>query len=126
MDAYTVNLQSEIDYFSELPTLDQARLIAVFLYEITSEARATVGPGAEQAQAQDAARLRFVNELVCRLARFLEQLLADDHARPANDVVLRMLLAARPDKAAERLVMTAYRRAIHGFDRYDTTMTIDS
>jgi hypothetical protein len=119
-----VNLQSEIDYFSELPTLDQARLIAVFLHELSSEARSTVGPGADPAQ--DAARLRFVNEIVSRLARFLEQLLADDHSRPANDVVMRMLLAARPDKAAERLVMTAYRRAIHGFDRYDTTMTIDT
>ncbi len=119
-----MNLQSEIDYFSELPTLDQARLIAVFIYEITSEARTTYGSGADQVQ--DAARLRFVNEIVCRLARFLEQLLADDHSRPANDVVMRMLLAARPDKAAERLVMTAYRRAIHGFDRYDTTMTIDT
>jgi hypothetical protein len=119
-----VNLQSEIDYFSELPTLDQARLIAVFLYELTTEARGTYGPGNDQVH--DGARLRFVNEIVCRLARFLEQLLADDTSRPANDVVMRMLLAARTDKAAERLVMTAYRRAIHGFDRYDTTMTIDN
>lgn len=119
-----MNLQSEIDYFSELPTLDQARLIAVFLHELTSEARGTYGAGSDQVH--DGARLRFVNEIVCRLARFLEQVLADDASRPANDVVLRMLLAARTDKAAERLVMTAYRRAIHGFDRYDTTMTIDN
>jgi hypothetical protein len=119
-----VNLQSEIDYFSELPTIDQARLIAVFLHELTAEARGTYGAGNDQVH--DGARLRFVNEIVCRLARFLEQVLADDASRPANDVVMRMLLAARPDKAAERLVMTAYRRAIHGFDRYDTTMTIDN
>ena len=119
-----MNLQSEIDYFSELPPVDQARLIAVFLYELSMEARATYGAGPDQVH--DGARLRFVNEMVCRLARFLEQLLADDTARPANDVVLRMLLAARSDKTAERLVMNAYRRAIHGFDRYDTTMTIDN
>lgn len=119
-----MNLQSEIDYFSELPPLDQARLLAVFLHELTAEARGTYGPTAEQVH--DPARLRFVNEIVCRLARFLEQLLADDHDRPADEVVMRMLLASRADKAAERLVMTAYRRAIHGFDRYDTTMTIDN
>lgn len=119
-----MNLQSEIEYFTELPTLDQARLIAVFLYELSMEARATYGPLPEQVH--DGARLRFVNEMVCRLTRFLEQLLADDPSRPANDVVLRMLLAARPDKSAEKLVMSAYRRAIHGFDRYDTTMTIDN
>jgi hypothetical protein len=119
-----VNLQSEIDYFSELPTLDQARLIAVFLHELSAEARLTYGPGNEQVH--DGARLRFVNEMVCRLTRFMEQVLADDTSRPGNEVVMRMLLAARQDKAAERLVMTAYRRAIHGFDRYDTTMTIDN
>ena len=32
----------------------------------------------------------------------------------------------RADKAAERLVRSAYRRAIHGFDRYDTTTVIDN
>ena len=72
------------------------------------------------------ARLRFVNEIVCRLARFTEQLLADDQNRPADEVVMRMLLSPRDDKAAERLVMNAYRRAIHGFDRYDTTVTMDN
>ena len=38
---------------------------------------------------------------------------------------MRMLLSPRADKAAERLVCNAYRRAIHGFDRYDTTVTMD-
>ena len=119
-----MNLQSEIDYFNELAPLDQARLLAVFLHELAMEARGTYGATPEQVH--DGARLRFVNEIVCRLARFLEQLLADDPGRPANDVILRMLLASRPDKASERLVMSAYRRAIHGFDRYDTTMAMDS
>jgi hypothetical protein len=119
-----VNLQSEIQYFSELQPLDQARLMAVFLHELTVEARTTYGTSVEQVE--DPARLRFVNEIVCRLARFTEQLLADDSNRPADDVVLRMLLSPRADKPAERIVMNAYRRAIHGFDRYDTTVAMDN
>jgi hypothetical protein len=117
-----VNLKSEIDYFNELPPLDQARLIALFLHELTVEGRSTYGPSVEQVH--DATRLRFINEIVCRLARFMEQLLADDHTRPADDVVMRMLLSPRADKAAERLVLNAYHRAIHGFDRYDTTVAM--
>jgi len=118
-----VNLQSEIDYFTDLQPVDQARLLAVFVHELTVEARATYGPNTEQVL--DGARLRFVNEIVCRLARFIEQLLADDKTRPADDVVMRMLLSPRADQAAERLVINAYRRAIHGFDRYDATVTMD-
>ena len=118
-----MNLQSEIDYFHELQPVDQARLLAVFLHELAVEARTTSGPNTEQVH--DAARLRFVNEIVCRLARFIEQLLADDQTRPADDVVMRMLLSPRADQPAERLVINAYRRAIHGFDRYDATVTMD-
>ena len=118
-----MNLQSEIDYFTDLQPIDQARLLAVFLHELTVEARTTYGPSPEQVH--DAARLRFVNEIVCRLARFIEQLLGEDDSRPADDVVMRMLLSPRADQAAERLVVNAYRRAIHGFDRYDATVTMD-
>ena len=70
----------------------------------------------------DTAHLRFVNEIVHRLTRLIEQLLAEDAARPADDVVLRMLLSPRADKVAERLVFNAYRRAIQGFESYDTTV----
>jgi hypothetical protein len=118
-----MNLQSEIDYFNDLQPMDQARLLAVFLHELSVEARTTYGPSADQVH--DGARLRFVNEIVCRLARFIEQLLADDETRPGDDVVMRMLLSPRADQAAERLVINAYRRAIHGFDRYDATVTMD-
>jgi hypothetical protein len=118
-----MNLQSEIGYFSELPQIDQARLLAVFLHELTVEGRSAYGPGVEQVL--DGARLRFVNEIVCRLARFIEQLLADDPARPADDVLMRMLLSGRADKGIERMVQKAYQRAIHGFDRYDTTVAMD-
>ena len=119
-----MNLQSEIQYFSELQPLDQARLMAVFLHELTAEARSTYGASVDQVE--DPARLRFVNEIVCRLTRFTEQLLADDTNRPGDDVVLRMLLSPRADKPAERIVQNAYRRAIHGFDRYDTTVAMDN
>ncbi|HEY1725831.1 MAG TPA: hypothetical protein VGF89_10430 [Steroidobacteraceae bacterium] len=118
-----MNLQSEIDYFSEVQPIDQARLLAVFLHELTAEARSTYGAGADQVH--DGARLRFVNEIVCRLAGFIEQLLADDQTRPADDVVLRMLLSPRADTAAQALVFNAYRRAIHSFDRYDATVAMD-
>ena len=37
-----------------------------------------------------------------------------------------MLLSPRADRVAERLVLNAYRRAIHGFDRYDATVTMDN
>jgi hypothetical protein len=118
-----VNLQSEIEYFSDLQPVDQARLLAVFMHELSIEARSTYG--AQPEQVHDGARLRFVNEIVCRLSRFIEQLLAEDQTRPADDVVMRMLLSPRADQAAARLIVNAYRRAMHGFDRYDATVTMD-
>jgi len=118
-----VNLQSEIDYFSDVKPCDQARLLAVFLHELAAEARSTYGAGAEQVH--DGVRLRIVNEIVCWLASFIEQLLADDATRAADDVVLRRLLAPRTDLTADAMVLNAYRRAIHAFDRYDATVTID-
>jgi hypothetical protein len=119
-----VNLQSEIQYFTELRVLDKARLLNSFLHELAEEARSTYGPGNEQVA--DSAHLRFVNELVHRVTRVLEQLLGEDRTRPADDLVLRMLLSPRSDKVAEKLVLNAYRRAIHGFERYDTTVLMGS
>jgi hypothetical protein len=115
-----MNLQSEIEYFSEMRLIDKARLLNKFLHELADEARSTYGPGNEQVH--DTAHLRFVNELVHRLTRVIEQLMAEDAARPADDVLLRMLLSPRADKVAERLVFNAYRRAIQGFESFDTTV----
>ena len=56
------------------------------------------------------------------LTRVIEQLMAEDAARPADDVLMRMLLSPRADKVAERLVFNAYRRAIQGFESFDTTV----
>ncbi|HKT74211.1 MAG TPA: hypothetical protein VJQ47_15075 [Steroidobacteraceae bacterium] len=119
-----MNLRSEIDFFTELRLLDKARLLNMVLHELAEEARSTYGPGAEQVH--DTAHLRFVNELTHRLTRVIEQLLAEDATRPADDVVLRMLLSPRADKIAERLVYNAYGRAIHGFESYDTTVLMGS
>lgn len=115
-----MNLQSEITYFSEMGSADKARLMASFLGELTAEARATYGPA--QDAVYDAAHLRFVNEICHRISKLIEQYLADDKSRPADDVVLRMLLAPRADKTAEKMTHSAYRRALQNFERYDTTV----
>jgi hypothetical protein len=115
-----MNLRSEIEFYSELRLLDKARLLNLILHELSDEARGTYGPGVDQVH--DAARLRFVNELANRLTRVIEQLLSEEATRPADEVVLRMLLAPRADKVAERLVYNAYARAIQGFESHDTTV----
>ncbi len=117
-----MNLQSEIDYFNDMAALDQARFLALLLHEISVEARQTYGSAADLIG--DGLRMRFLNEMVCRVARFTEQLLADDANRPANDVLMRMLLAPRTDKTAQQMILNAYRRATQGFDRYDATVTM--
>jgi hypothetical protein len=119
-----VNLQSEIAYYSEIRIADKARLLASFLAELTAEARATYG--ASQETVHDGAHLRFVNEICNRISKLIEQYLGDDKARPGDDVVLRMLLSPRADKTAERMVHTAYRRALQNFERYDTTVFMNS
>ena len=62
-----MNLQSEISFFSEMATADKARLMASFLAELTSEARATYG--ATQESVHDGAHLRLTNELCHRVAK---------------------------------------------------------
>jgi hypothetical protein len=119
-----MNLQSEIAYYSEIRIADKARLMASFLTELTSEARATYG--ASQESVHDGAHLRFVNEMCNRISKLIEQYLGDDKTRPADEVVLRMLLSPRADKTAERMVQTAYRRALQNFERYDTTVFMNS
>ena len=56
-----MNLNSEIEFYSELRVVDKARLLNLFLHELAEEARATYGPGAEQVH--DGAHLRFVQRL---------------------------------------------------------------
>lgn len=119
-----MNVQSEISFFSEMGGTDKARLMASFLAELTTEARATYGASMESVH--DAAHLRFTNEMCHRITRLIEQYLGDDKSRPADDVVLRMLLSPRADKSAERMIHNAYRRALQNFERYDTTVFMNS
>ena len=119
-----MNLQSEIAYYTEIRIADKARLMASFLSELTSEARATYG--ATPDSVHDAPRLRFTNEMCNRITKLIEQYLGDDKARPEDEVIIRMLLAARADKVAERMIHSAYRRALQNFERYDTTVFMSS
>lgn len=112
-----MNVQSEIDFFSDLALLDKARFVTRLIFEVAEEAKA----GA----AVDAARLRFANEMNQRLARFAYQLLGEDAARPQDDVVIRMLLGARADKNAERIMHNAYRRVLGSFETFDTTVLLN-
>lgn len=115
-----MNVQSEIEFFSDLGLVDKARFIVRLIGEVAEEAK--VGAG----DAQDLARLKFANEIIQRLARYSFQLLGEDSARPADDVVIRMLLGRRVDKNAERIMQNAYRRVLTGFETFDTTVLLNS
>jgi hypothetical protein len=112
-----MNIQSEIEFFSDLGLVDKARFITRLIYEIAEEAK--VGDGS------DALRYKFANEMSQRLARFTYQLLGEDPARPQDDVVIRMLLGARADKNAQRIMHNAYRRVLTSFESFDTTVLLN-
>lgn len=105
-----MNIESEIRNFTELSSIDQARFMARFMYELTLEARNFYAPGGQQNI--DPMKLRFINEVQHRVTRFIEQILIDDPSRPSNDVTLRLLLAPRSEKAIEGLMQAAYVRTI--------------
>lgn len=105
-----MNIDSEIQHFKDLSALERARFMARFMYELTLEARNFYSPTGEQNI--DATKLRFINEIQHRLTRFIEQVLIDDPARPADDVTLRLLLAPRGEKTIETLLQAAYARTI--------------
>jgi hypothetical protein len=113
-----MNIQSEIEFFADLGLIDKARFITRLICEVADEAK--VGDG------NDVLRLKFCNEMNQRLARFAHQILSEDAARPADDVMIRMLLGARADKAAERLMQSAYRRVLTTFESFDTTVLLSA
>ena len=104
-----MNLDSEIRHFEEMSSLEKSRLLARFMYELTLEARNFYGSGGEQ-PTMDPHKLRFVNEVQHRVTRFIEQILIDDPARSSDEMMLRLLLAPRAEKAIEGLVHSAYTR----------------
>ena len=107
-----MNIDSEVRHFQELSSVDKARFLAHFMYELTLEARNFYGSAGEQAI--DLEKLRFINEVQHRVTRLIEQILVDDPARSTDDVMLRLLLAPRKEKAIEGLMHTAYSRTIQG------------
>jgi hypothetical protein len=115
-----MNIQSEIEFFSDLGLVDKARFIARLIGEVAEEAKVGAGDG------HDATRLKFSNEMIQRLARFTYQLLSEDSARPQDDIMIRMLLGTRADKSAERIMQNAYRRVVTGFESFDTTVLLNS
>jgi len=119
-----MNITSEIQFFGELPLIDKGRFLSLFMHELAEEARSTYGPGSEF-DVSDTQHLRFINELQHRMGRLVYQILSEDPARPGDDVVIRMLLASRVDKTAERLVHNAYRRVLQSFERQDTTILVN-
>ena len=62
-----MNIQSEIEFFSDLGLVDKARFIIRLIGEVAEEAKVGAGDG------QDLARLRFSNEIMQRLSRFSYQ-----------------------------------------------------
>ncbi len=114
-----MNIQSEIEYFSDLGLVDKTRFIIRLISEVAEEAKVGGGDG------QDGSRLRFANEIIHRLARYSYQLLSEDSARPADDVVIRMLLGTRADKNAQRIIQNAYRRVLTSFESFDTTVLLN-
>ncbi|MDE2294574.1 MAG: hypothetical protein KGL36_03840 [Gammaproteobacteria bacterium] len=115
-----MNIQSEIEFFAELGLVDKARFVLRVAVEIAEEAKTGAAGSAE------VARYKFANELDQRLMRYAYQLLSEDPQRPQDDVVIRMLLSARADKNAERIVHSAYRRVLNTFESFDTTVLLNA
>jgi len=105
-----MNIDSEIRQFRDQQPLDKARFLARFMYELTLEARNFYGPSGQRAI--DPVHLRFINEIQHRITRFLEQILIDDPARPADDMLIRLLLAPRQEKSVELMLHAAWARTV--------------
>jgi hypothetical protein len=105
-----VNIDSEVRQFDDLQPLDKARFLARFMYELTLEARNYYAPSGECDI--DPIHLRFINEIQHRVTRFLEQILTDDPARPANGVLIRLLLAPRKERGVELMLHAAWARSV--------------
>ena len=115
-----MNIQSEIEFFSDLGLIDKARFIIRLIGEVAEEAKVGAGDG------QDLTRLKFANEIMQRLARFSFQLLGEDTARPPDDVVGGEGAVAVDGRNAERIMQNAYRRVLTSFESFDTTVLLNS
>jgi hypothetical protein len=105
-----MNLDSEIRHFEGLSALEKSRLLAHFMYEMTLEARNFYQSTGDSPI--DLHKMRFIIEVQHRVSRFIEQILIDDPARTSDEMMLRLLLAPRAEKAIEGLMLAAYARTI--------------
>ncbi len=119
MNIQSMNIQSEIEFFVDLRPIDKARFVTSLIIELQEEAKGGEG------SPEGTARLKFAADMSQRLARFACQLLSEDVKRPADEVMIRMLLAPRADKSSERLIQNAYLRVLTGFETYDTTVLLN-
>jgi exoribonuclease II len=114
-----MNIQSEIEFFSELGTIDKARFMLNVTAEIAEESKVGAAAG-------ELLRLKFTNEIMQRLTRYANQVISEDASRPQDDVIIRMLLSPRLDKEAERIVHNAYTRVLKSFETFDSTVLLNS
>lgn len=115
-----MNVQSEIDFFSELGLIDKARFLSKLMGEVSDEVKVGGGDGNELS------KYRFAVEINQRLSRLVYQILSEDLARPQDDVIIRMLLSSRVDKVSERLMHKAYSRVVTSFESHDTTVLLNA
>jgi hypothetical protein len=115
-----MNIQSEIDFFSDLCPVDKARFIVRLIAEVSEETKVGAGDG------HDLSRLKFAVEMNQRLGRFAYQLLSEDAARPPDDVMIRMLLSLRADQHCQRIMQNSYRRVLTSFESVDTTVLLNA
>ena len=63
-------------------------------------------------RSQNPPRLRAINEIQRRISDFLVKILEDDTTRPPDDSFMRWLLCHPNDPLLEKMLQTAYRRAM--------------
>jgi hypothetical protein len=114
-----MNIQSEVEFFTDLGLVDKVRFVVRLMIEVAEEAKVGARDG------HDLSRLKFANEINQRLARFSYQLLSEDAQRPQDDVMIRMLLGTRANKDSQRIMQNAYRRVLTGFESFDTTVLLN-
>ena len=121
-----MNLQSEIDYYSEMRIADKARLMASFLSELTDRGAApTYGAALDSVHDGCAPAVRQRNVQPHHQAH--RAVPGRRQVPPGRRRgVAHAAVAARRQGSPRRWSSTAYRRALQNFERYDTTVFLSS
>lgn len=105
-----MNVESEIEAFLDLTANQRACLVARVINELTVEARRTYGSGGKLVA--NPPMLRAINEIQFKISDFLARLVGDDDTRPPDESFMRWLLYHPNDQLLERMLHTAYGRAV--------------